>query len=126
LREIELQRIFTVLALLVLAACSTDTSASIVGVWSVSEAVSGQVYELEFREDGAVRQVVQGQTHSGRYTFGEEDGIGKLMITWRNGSQSLNWVKTDGADSIVLFGDRADGNGDVVMASKRAALSLLE
>ncbi len=112
-----------VISALILGACGAEDFDSLVGVWSVEEEVSNQVYELEFLQDGTVRQVVQGHTNHGSYTFHNNDGLGELLITWSNGSQSLNWVQPEGRNLIALYGDRDEERRGVVSTSKRAELS---
>lgn len=92
-----------VLVIFALVGCSSGEDDLIVGTWSVTETVSNQVYQLDFQEDGVLRQTVGNKTNSGRYeirNFGEHR---ELHITWSNESEASIWLRFLGNNSVKFY-----------------------
>lgn len=95
----------TLFAIASLAGCSADKDDSIVGTWSVTENLSNQVYEIDFRPDGTLEQTVASETSIGRYTVASNSGHLDLLITWRNGSEAAIWARRIGPESMEFYDD---------------------
>ena len=92
-------------AVSVLVGCSADVDESIIGTWSVTENLSGQVYELEFRPDGTLEQTVAGETDLGRYAVTSGSEHVDIVIAWANGSEAAIWARRIGPESMEFYDD---------------------